>query len=263
MPKTNFGEVRGRSGIFPMWISALRQSVHFTGIADLRPILQVSISFVSVPRSYVRLVSILHGASGSGQTGEHDVNVGLSAVDERVDDTQLTDAQKEYFKQIAGSDMEISWEELKDILDMVIKPEGNNQGYSREVCRSLLALMDVDHSGKLSYQEFNVLWTDVGRWNAVFKLYDKDKSGCLSMLELRQALNSAGYRVNYSILCLLARRYGNKKGKISYKDFLLCAIRLKVMIGRRDRIYRVPQAQLTVTYPPLSVEDQEYLSDKP
>nr|CAD7435928.1 unnamed protein product [Timema monikensis] len=83
----------------------------------------------------------------------------------KVDDTQLTDAQKEYFKQIAGSDMEISWEELKDILDMVIKPEGNNQGYSREVCRSLLALMDVDHSGKLSYQEFNVLWTDVGRWN--------------------------------------------------------------------------------------------------
>nr|CAD7599359.1 unnamed protein product [Timema genevievae] len=64
----------------------------------------------------------------------------------------------------------------------------------------------------------------------VFKLYDKDKSGCISMLELRQALNSAGYRVNYGILSLLARRYGNKKGKISYKDFLLCAIRLKVMI---------------------------------
>nr|CAD7438600.1 unnamed protein product [Timema bartmani] len=64
----------------------------------------------------------------------------------------------------------------------------------------------------------------------VFKLYDKDKSGCMSMLELRQALNSAGYRVNYGILSLLARRYGNKKGKISYKDFLLCAIRLKVMI---------------------------------
>nr|CAD7398658.1 unnamed protein product [Timema cristinae] len=67
MPKTNFGEVRGRSGIFTMWISALRQSVHFTGVADLRPILQVSISFVSVPRSYVRLVSILHGASAAGK----------------------------------------------------------------------------------------------------------------------------------------------------------------------------------------------------
>nr|CAD7453235.1 unnamed protein product [Timema tahoe] len=176
---------------------------------------------------------------------EHDENVGLSAVDERnapneqmtvfkVDDTQMTDAQKEYFKQIAGDDMEISWEELKDVLDMVIKPEGNNQGYSREVCRSLLALMDVDHSGKLSYQEFNVLWTDVGRWNGVFKLYDKDKSGCMSMLELRQALNSAGYRVNYGILSLLARRYGNKKNKISYKDFLLCAIRLKVMIEVKE-----------------------------
>nr|CAD7407638.1 unnamed protein product [Timema cristinae] len=69
MPKTNFGEVRGRSGIFTMWISALRQSVHFTGVADLRPILQVSISFVSVPRSYVRLVSILHGASAAGKQG--------------------------------------------------------------------------------------------------------------------------------------------------------------------------------------------------
>nr|CAD7424210.1 unnamed protein product [Timema monikensis] len=70
MPKTNFGEVRGRSGIFTMWIPALRQSVHFTGVADLRPILQVKISFVSVPRSYVRLVSILHGASAAGKQGK-------------------------------------------------------------------------------------------------------------------------------------------------------------------------------------------------
>jgi calpain len=65
----------------------------------------------------------------------------------------------------------------------------------------------------------------------VFSLYDKDGSGCLSAFELRQALNSAGYRLNNHILNILAHRYSTKNGMITFDDFMMCAVRLKAMIG--------------------------------
>lgn len=67
---------------------------------------------------------------------------------------------------------------------------------------------------------------------AVFKLYDRDGSGFLNAFELRQALNSAGYRLNNHILNILVHRYGNKDGMISFDDYIMCAVRLKTMIGQ-------------------------------
>ena len=81
--------------------------------------------------------------------------------------------------------------------------ETNDKGFSKDVCRSMVAMLDVDHSGKLGFEEFRTLWNDIRKWRAVFKLYDKDESGYLSAFELRQALNSAGYRLNNHILNLL------------------------------------------------------------
>ncbi|XP_023213321.1 calpain-A-like [Centruroides sculpturatus] len=48
-------------------------------------------------------------------------------------------------------------------------------------------------------------------------------------MELRAALNSAGYRLNFHILQALVLRYG-KKGKITFDDFVMCAVKLKTMI---------------------------------
>lgn len=67
---------------------------------------------------------------------------------------------------------------------------------------------------------------------AVFRLYDRDGSGYLSAFELRQALNSAGYRLNNHILNILVHRYGTKEGLISFDDYIMCAVRLKTMIGK-------------------------------
>jgi calpain len=49
---------------------------------------------------------------------------------------------------------------------------------------------------------------------------------------LRQALSFAGYHLNYRILNILVHRYGNKRGVITFNDFIMCAIRLKAMIGK-------------------------------
>lgn len=87
----------------------------------------------------------------------------------------------------------------------------------------------------LSCKMFAVIFVMFVRiFQAVFKLYDKDESGYLSAFELRQALNSAGYRLNNHILNILVHRYGSKDGKITFDDYIMCAVRLKTMIGKRN-----------------------------
>ena len=70
----------------------------------------------------------------------------------------------------------------------------------------------------------------------MFKLYDTDNSGRLDGFELRQALNSAGYRLNNHILNILSHRYGNRDGQVTFDDFMMCAVRLKAMIGQSSII---------------------------
>ncbi|XP_013787812.2 calpain-A-like [Limulus polyphemus] len=70
---------------------------------------------------------------------------------------------------------------------------------------------------------------DIRMWKNVFKTYDRDESGFLSTLELRMALNSAGYRVNSNILRTLVLRYG-KKTQMGFEEFLICTVKLKSMI---------------------------------
>jgi len=135
-------------------------------------------------------------------------------------------------------------------------------GFSREVCRSMVAMVDLDRSGKMGLDEFTELWTSILRWKVrhyqlptqfpmfsvgnsiflnlvyvmcgvqgVFKTFDEDASGTLNAFELRKALNSAGYLVNTQVLKALVLRYGDEDGCISFEDFIMCSVKLKAMIG--------------------------------
>ncbi|XP_012522095.2 calpain-B isoform X6 [Monomorium pharaonis] len=165
---------------------------------------------------------------------ENDEEVGMGEVDDRVreEPEQDRNAEKvrEFFKKLAGDDLEVDWMELKDILDYAMRKETHDRGFSKDICRSMVAMLDTDHSGKLGFEEFKLLWNDIRKWRAVFKLYDRDESGYLSAFELRQALNSAGYRLNNHILNILVHRYGTKDGKITFDDYIMCTIRLKTML---------------------------------
>ncbi|XP_076636456.1 calpain-A-like isoform X4 [Colletes latitarsis] len=178
---------------------------------------------------------------------ENDEEVGIGEVDDRVRDEPEPDRNedkvREFFKKLAGEDMEVDWMELKEILDFAMRKETHDKGFSKDVCRSMVAMLDVDHSGKLGFEEFRTLWNDIRKWRAVFKLYDKDESGFLSAFELRQALNSAGYRLNNHILNILVHRYGTKEGMITFDDYIMCAVRLKTMID----IFRERDPELTNT----------------
>ncbi|KAG7206290.1 hypothetical protein KM043_003666 [Ampulex compressa] len=165
---------------------------------------------------------------------ENDEEVGIGEVDDRVreepEQDRNTEKVREFFKKLAGEDMEVDWMELKEILDFAMRKDTHDKGFSKDICRSMVAMLDVDHSGKLGFEEFRTLWNDIRKWRAVFKLYDRDESGYLSAFELRQALNSAGYRLNNHILNILVHRYGTKDGMITFDDYIMCAVRLKTMI---------------------------------
>ncbi|XP_034934102.1 calpain-A isoform X2 [Chelonus insularis] len=210
---------------------------------------------------------------------ENDESVGIGEVDDRVREQPEPDRNeekvREFFRKLAGDDMEVDWMELKEILDYAMRKElplssqrseahtsdnvqengsfvdtiisllcsivcnneqynksteMHNEGFSKDVCRSMVAMMDTDHSGKLGFEEFKSLWADIRNWRAVFRLYDREGTGYLSAFELRQALNSAGYKLNNHILNILVHRYGTKEGNITFDDFIMCAVRLKTMI---------------------------------
>lgn len=76
------------------------------------------------------------------------------------------------------------------------------------------------------YFNINVLF------QIVFKMYDKESKGYINGFELRQALNTAGYHLNTHILNIMCHRYATKDGNIMFDDFIMCAVRLKTMIGQ-------------------------------
>ncbi|CAB3374133.1 Hypothetical predicted protein [Cloeon dipterum] len=156
-------------------------------------------------------------------------------------EAELDKRVQEFFKAVAGDDLEVDWMELKNVLDFSINKDLQRcsigpanliqrGGFSKEICRSMVAMMDTDRSGKLGYEEFKTLWLDVCNWRRVFKEFDKGRSGMLSDFELRDALASAGYQLNCRILNVLMHRYGTKEGQITFDDFIACAVRLKCMI---------------------------------
>ncbi|XP_042207807.1 calpain-B-like isoform X5 [Homarus americanus] len=189
----------------------------------------------------------------SNEMEENDEDVGFGQVDERVrpdeDDAQEVEADERirgFFRKVAGEDLEIDWKELQGVLDFALKREFNFDGFTKDVCRSMIAMMDVDRSGKLGLQEFLQLWTDIRVWKNAFKLYDKDNSGHLCSFELRQALNSAGYRLNNHICNALMLRYGDKEGRISFDDFIMCSVKLKTMMEIFQE--RDPDKTLSATF---------------
>lgn len=106
-----------------------------------------------------------------------------------------------------------------------------DQSFSKDICRSMIAMHDVDQSGKLNIGEFQILISEIIKWNHVYKTYDRDNSGKLNTFELREALESSGFKLNNRVLNALVHRYGTRETLIEFDDFVMCAAKLKAMLG--------------------------------
>lgn len=164
---------------------------------------------------------------------ELDEETGISDIQHGVEVSQMDSQQekelKESFRRVAGEDMEIDAYELQEILNAAFMKEFRFDGFSSDTCRSMVAMMDVDRSGKLGYEEFKKLWTDLRLWKSVFKQFDKDKSGNFNSYELRMAFHSVGFRVSNGTFNALVQRYSHRDSKIYFDDFIHCVVRMKTM----------------------------------
>lgn len=171
----------------------------------------------------------------ANETNEMDEETGIIEDQEipppTEEEQEQEQALKASFRRVAGEDMEIDAYELRDILNAVFTREFAFDGFSIDVCRSMVAMHDGDLSGKLGFDEFKVLWADLRRWKGVFKEYDRDKSGNLSSYELRSALHASGFRLSNRTFSALVMRYSSKDGNVEFGDFILCAIRMKTMLA--------------------------------
>uniref|UniRef100_A0A669CJT2 Calpain-3 n=1 Tax=Oreochromis niloticus TaxID=8128 RepID=A0A669CJT2_ORENI len=108
------------------------------------------------------------------------------------------------------------------------------EGFSLESCRSMIALMDMDGTGRLNLQEFRHLWNKIKQWQGIFKHYNTDQSG-INSYEMRNAVNDAGFRLNNQLYDIITMRYANESMNIDFDSFISCLVRLEAMFSKSVR----------------------------
>ncbi|XP_076024108.1 calpain-3b isoform X2 [Genypterus blacodes] len=165
---------------------------------------------------------------------EHEGIKGEKKKAKRLQPEEETEEEKQFraiYKQIAGEDMQICANELKEVMRNVLNKHGGikTQGFSLETCRSMIALMDTDGTGKLNLQEFKHLWKKIKEWQLIFTSFVKDKSCCISSFEMRNAVNKAGFHLNNQLYNIIAMRYADEHLNIDFDSFICCFVRLEGM----------------------------------
>uniref|UniRef100_A0A8C4WJ19 Calpain-3 n=1 Tax=Gopherus evgoodei TaxID=1825980 RepID=A0A8C4WJ19_9SAUR len=122
------------------------------------------------------------------------------------------------FQQIAGDvSTQSKYKDLK------------TEGFALESCRSMIALMDTDGSGKINFEEFRHLWDKLKSWQKIFKHYDTDHSGTINSYEMRNAVKDAGFCLNKQLYDIITMRYADKNMNIDFDSFICCFVRLEGM----------------------------------
>uniref|UniRef100_UPI0037E75A50 calpain-3b n=1 Tax=Semicossyphus pulcher TaxID=241346 RepID=UPI0037E75A50 len=167
---------------------------------------------------------------------EHDGILGEKKKPKRklLEPEEETEEEKQFraiYQKIAGEDMQICANELKTVMKNVLSKhsEIKTEGFSLETCRSMIALMDTDGTGKLNLQEFKHLWKKIKAWQLIFKRYDKDKSWSISSFEMRNAVNEAGFHLNSQLYDIIAMRYADEHLNIDFDSYICCFVRLEGM----------------------------------
>ncbi|KAG6436410.1 hypothetical protein SASPL_101308 [Salvia splendens] len=101
----------------------------------------------------------------------------------------------------------------------------NYQRFSPNTLRLLIFLFrdPRESSSIIGPKEFAAIWSCLGQWRAIFERFDRDRSGKIDAMELRDALYSLGYAVPPSVLQVLISRYddGSRRPvELSFDSFI-------------------------------------------
>ncbi|KAF3439418.1 hypothetical protein FNV43_RR17696 [Rhamnella rubrinervis] len=109
-----------------------------------------------------------------------------------------------------------------------------SSGYQRFSLGTIRLLMflfkNPNEHFRIGPKEFAALWGCLGQWRAIFERFDKDRSGKISLTELRDALYSIGYVIPQPVLQLLISKYdngGGQRDELNFDSFLECGMIVK------------------------------------
>ncbi|XVF69189.1 hypothetical protein PTKIN_Ptkin11bG0060400 [Pterospermum kingtungense] len=92
-----------------------------------------------------------------------------------------------------------------------------SSGYERFNMRTIRLLMFLFKnpldSLRIGPREFAALWSCLGHWRSIFERFDRDRSGRIDLMELRDALYSLGYAIPPPVLQVLISKYDNGSGR--------------------------------------------------
>ncbi|XP_066533819.1 calpain-3b isoform X1 [Hoplias malabaricus] len=103
------------------------------------------------------------------------------------------------------------------------------EGFTLDNCRSMIALMDTDGTGRINLEEFKHLWNKISLWKSIFIRYDKDKSSTISSFEMRNAVADAGFQLNPQLHDIIAMRYASEHLYLDFDSYICCLMRLEGM----------------------------------
>ncbi|XP_050138192.1 probable calcium-binding protein CML48 isoform X1 [Malus sylvestris] len=122
-----------------------------------------------------------------------------------------------------------------------------SSGYQRFSLRTILLIFlfkSPTDSLRVGPKEFAALWTCLGQWRSIFERYDKDGSGKIDSMELRDALYyGLGLAMPPSVLQLLISKYDDGSGRrveLNFDSFAQCGMIVRGLTDRfkeKDRRY--------------------------
>jgi Ca2+-binding EF-hand superfamily protein len=96
--------------------------------------------------------------------------------------------------------------------------------------RMMIRMFDTNKSGTVNFDEFCGLWGFLSAWRALFDRFDQDHSGSISFAEFNEALIAFGYRLSQQFVALLYRTYDRDgRNALSFDLFVQACISLKRM----------------------------------
>ncbi|XP_043699157.1 probable calcium-binding protein CML48 [Telopea speciosissima] len=109
-----------------------------------------------------------------------------------------------------------------------------SSGYEKFSIGTILFLMFLFKNPKeplkIGPSEFAALWNCLGQWRAIFQRFDRDRSGKIDSMELKDALYSLGFAVPPSVLQVLISKYDDGSGRrveLNFDSFVECGMIVK------------------------------------
>ncbi|XP_068135777.1 calpain-8-like [Hyperolius riggenbachi] len=131
---------------------------------------------------------------------------------------------------------ELSVEDLRSVLNQKLQnyPDIKCDGFGVRTCREMINLMDMDGTGTLSAEEFQILWRKLQHYMKIFLEVDGNDSGSIDAHEMRNALQSAGFSLNVRIQEAIIQRYVSGGLSVHFEDFIACLMRLEMLFKMFD-----------------------------